>query len=259
MSDTTQPKLFRLGEKALVLDCASLSASSSRLEIQRKIWHIADLCRISADFDDIVPGNNNLTLFFKDSKKIPFWSNRLIQVWDHKLAQKKRGKLIQIPVQYGGEYGPDLNSVAEYHKLTPQEVIAIHTSTQYKVLFLGFQPGFPYLDGLDKRLFTPRLATPRLSIPAGSVGIGGEQTGIYPIQSPGGWQLIGRSALALFDSTSEHGALLAPGDRVQFVSMLSSEQPILNQSISAQANSEQSSPKYTHSDQATANHKAFPR
>ncbi|NRB22952.1 5-oxoprolinase subunit PxpB [Shewanella sp.] len=255
MTDILRPKLFRLGEKALVLDCASLSASSSRLEIQRKIWHIADLCRISADFDDIVPGNNNLTFFFKDSKKIPFWSNQINTLWTNERVQDKPGKLIQIPVQYGGEYGPDLNAVAEYHKLTPQEVIAIHTSAQYKVLFLGFQPGFPYLDGLDKRLFTPRLATPRLSIPAGSVGIGGEQTGIYPAQSPGGWQLIGRSTLTLFDSASEHGALLAPGDRVQFVSVLSiSEPPILEQAIP-----EQSSPKYTHSDQATANHKASPR
>ena len=233
MSDDLQPKLFRLGEKALVLDCASLSGSSTKLEIQRQIWHIGDRCRASGDFDDIVPGNNNLTLFFKDSKKISFWSNQINTLWTNERVQDKPGKLIQIPVQYGGEYGPDLNAVAEYHKLTPQEVIAIHTSTQYNVLFLGFQPGFPYLDGLDKRLFTPRLATPRLSIPAGSVGIGGEQTGIYPAQSPGGWQIIGRSALALFDSASEQGALLAPGDRVQFVSVLSTSEKSISEPAKA--------------------------
>ena len=217
MNDNLLPKLFRLGEKALVLDCTSLSGSNSKLEIQRQIWHIADRCRASGDFDDIVPGNNNLTLFFKDSKKIPFWSNKVTQLWTHKFAHKEPGKLVRIPVQYGGKYGPDLNAVAEYHKLTAREVIAIHTSTQYSVLFLGFQPGFPYLDGLDKRLFTPRLATPRLSIPAGSVGIGGEQTGIYPAQSPGGWQLIGRSTVCLFDNDRTQPSLLSPGDTVQFI------------------------------------------
>ncbi|AQS35269.1 sensor histidine kinase inhibitor, KipI family [Shewanella psychrophila] len=224
MSKDLRPKLFKLGEKALVLDCASLSGSNSKLEIQRQIWHISDLCKASGDFEDIVPGNNNLTLFFKDSKKIPFWSNQVNQFWTHKLVQLKPGKLIQIPVQYGGEYGPDLNAVAQYNKLTPQEVIEIHTSAQYSVLFLGFQPGFPYLHGLDKRLFTPRLATPRLAIPAGSVGIGGEQTGIYPAQSPGGWQLIGRSSVNLFDSTlfgndRAQPSLLSPGDTVQFIAI----------------------------------------
>ncbi|BAJ00010.1 5-oxoprolinase subunit PxpB [Shewanella violacea] len=217
MNQDLLPKLFRLGEKALVLDCASLSSSSSKLEIQRKIWHVADICRTSGDFEDIVPGNNNLTLFFKDGKKIPLWINQVNQVWPRKLVQEKPGRLIKIPVQYGGEYGPDLNFVAQYNKLEPQEVIAIHTSTQYSVLFLGFQPGFPYLDGLDKRLFTPRLATPRLSIPAGSVGIGGEQTGIYPAQSPGGWQLIGRSTVNLFDNDRTKPSLLSPGDTVQFI------------------------------------------
>ncbi|EDP99598.1 5-oxoprolinase subunit PxpB [Shewanella benthica] len=255
MSDELQPKLFLLGEKALVLDCAGLSGSSSKLEIQRQIWHIADICRASGDFDDIVPGNNNLTFFFKDSKKIPFWIKQINTLWSNKRPQDKPGKLIQIPVQYGGEYGPDLNAVAEYHKLTAQEVIAIHTSTQYNVLFLGFQPGFPYLDGLDERLFTPRLATPRLSIPAGSVGIGGEQTGIYPTRSPGGWQLIGRSSLALFDATSEHGALLAPGDRVQFVSVLSISEP----SISVQVISDLSSPKQPILKPAKASHKESSR
>ncbi|MBE7216526.1 5-oxoprolinase subunit PxpB [Shewanella benthica] len=260
MSDDLQPKLFRLGEKALVLDCASLSGSSNKLEIQRQIWHIGDQCRASGDFDDIVPGNNNLTFFFKDSKKIPFWSNQINTLWTHEPVQDKPGKLIQIPVQYGGEYGPDLNAVAEYHKLTPQEVIAIHTSTQYNVLFLGFQPGFPYLDGLDKRLFTPRLATPRLSIPAGSVGIGGEQTGIYPAQSPGGWQIIGRSALALFDSASESGALLAPGDRVQFVSVLSiSEQSILDPSILSESIPDSPSSQTATSKQAKGSHKESSR
>ncbi|QFU20424.1 5-oxoprolinase subunit PxpB [Shewanella eurypsychrophilus] len=224
MSVTLQPKLFRFGERALVLDCACISINFSKLEIQKRIWSLAKICHDSGEFEDIVPGNNNLTLFFKDSKNIAFWSKKLHKLLSNIEVQAETGKLIKIPVKYGGEYGPDLNKVAEYNNLDPQEVISIHTSTQYSVLFLGFQPGFPYLDGLDKRLFTPRLANPRLSIPAGSVGIGGEQTGIYPAQSPGGWQLIGRSAVSLFDSAltgnnSAQPSLLSPGDTVQFIAI----------------------------------------
>lgn len=125
------------------------------------------------------------------------------------------GKLVTIPVCYGGEFGPDLPFVAQHAGLTEEEVIALHSGRDYRIYMLGFLPGFPYLGGLDKRLFTPRLGTPRTAIPAGSVGIGGEQTGIYPIASPGGWQLIGRTPLKLFDPAA--GALpYAAGDRIRF-------------------------------------------
>ncbi|WP_076416444.1 5-oxoprolinase subunit PxpB [Shewanella sp. UCD-KL12] len=217
MNQTQKPKLFRLGEKALVLDCTSLTGAESELTIQSKIWCLSARCHESDDFEDIVPGNNNLTLFLKSNKQVPFWYNQLLQLWHKTSIQHKPGTLIKIPVIYGGEYGPDLMNVAEHNQIQPEEVIAIHSSIQYQVLFLGFQPGFPYLSGLDKRLFTPRLATPRLSIPAGSVGIGGEQTGIYPAQSPGGWQLIGRSFTPLFDQTQAQPSLLSPGDTVQFI------------------------------------------
>jgi KipI family sensor histidine kinase inhibitor len=126
-------------------------------------------------------------------------------------------RLVEIPVRYGGEAGPDLPDVAERTGLTPAEVIRLHAAPTYLVYMLGFLPGFPYLGGLDPRLATPRLATPRLRIPAGSVGIGGEQTGIYPVESPGGWAIIGRTHLTLFDPTRAEPCLLAPGDRVRFV------------------------------------------
>ena len=116
------------------------------------------------------------------------------------------GRLVEIPVCYGGTFGPDLPFVAEHAGLTEKEVIELHTGREYRIYMLGFLPGFPYLGGLDERLFTPRLPTPRTAIPAGSVGIGGEQTGIYPIASPGGWQLIGRTPLKLFDPAA--GALI---------------------------------------------------
>lgn len=132
------------------------------------------------------------------------------------------GKLVTIPVCYGGDFGPDLPFVAKHAGLTEQEVIALHAGRDYRIYMLGFLPGFPYLGGLDERLFTPRLPTPRTAIPAGAVGIGGEQTGIYPIASPGGWQLIGRTPLKLFDPAA--GTLpYAAGDRIRFTPITRAE------------------------------------
>lgn len=123
---------------------------------------------------------------------------KLAQAPDSDTAAEE-GRLVEIPVCYGGAFGPDLPFVAEHAGLTETEVIRLHAGRDYPIYMLGFLPGFPYLGGLDERLFTPRLPTPRTAIPAGSVGIGGEQTGVYPIASPGGWQLIGRTPLKLFD------------------------------------------------------------
>ena len=132
------------------------------------------------------------------------------------------GRLVTIPVCYGGDFGPDLPFVAKHAGLTEAEVIALHTGREYRIYMLGFLPGFPYLGGLDERLFTPRLNTPRTAIPAGAVGIGGEQTGIYPIASPGGWQLIGRTPCKLFDP--ESGALpYMAGDRIKFEPITAAE------------------------------------
>lgn len=125
-------------------------------------------------------------------------------------------KTITIPVCYDLDYGPDIKEVAAYHNLTIEEVIARHSNREYRIYMLGFLPGFPYLGGLDEMLVTPRLNTPRQRIPAGSVGIGGEQTGIYPLSSPGGWRIIGRTPLVLFDPTRKHPFLYEAGDAIQF-------------------------------------------
>lgn len=127
---------------------------------------------------------------------------------------------VEIPVHYGGADGPDLLDVAEAHHLTPEEVVRIHTSADYPVYMLGFTPGFPYLGGMDAAIATPRLETPRARVAAGSVGIAGGQTGIYPLESPGGWRIIGRTPLALFDPLRDPPTLLAPGDWVRFVALL---------------------------------------
>ena len=125
------------------------------------------------------------------------------------------GRIVEIPVCYGGAYGEDLPFVAQHAGLSEQEVIALHTARPYRIYMLGFLPGFPYLGGLDERLYTPRLPTPRTKIPAGSVGIGGKQTGVYPMESPGGWQLIGRTPLTLF--APGEPLPYAAGDRIRFV------------------------------------------
>lgn len=125
--------------------------------------------------------------------------------------------VVEIPVCYGGEYGPDLLEVAQHCSLTPEEVIARHTAPTYRIYMLGFTPGFPYLGGMDPSIAAPRRKEPRIQIPAGSVGIAGEQTGVYPIVSPGGWQLIGRTPLRLFDPQREQPILLSAGAGIRFV------------------------------------------
>ena len=125
-------------------------------------------------------------------------------------------RLVEIPVCYGGEFGPDLKDVAELHGMTPESVINLHASTTYRVYFLGFAPGFAYLGELPEALATPRLATPRRSVPAGSVGIAGSQTGVYPIATPGGWRLLGRTPVAMFRPDRAEMSLLALGDLVRF-------------------------------------------
>lgn len=132
-------------------------------------------------------------------------------------APETESRLIEIPVCYAGSFGPDLEDVARHTGLAPERVIELHASVDYRVYFLGFSPGFPYLGGMPAELATPRLPAPRKRVPAGSVAIGGAQTGVYSIESPGGWRLIGRTALRLFDSKADPPAVLQMGDRVRFV------------------------------------------
>jgi len=125
-------------------------------------------------------------------------------------------EVLEIPVLYGGEEGPDLAFVAEHNGKTQEEVIKIHTSTEYLIYMLGFTPGFTYLGGMSDEIATPRLKTPRVKIPAGSVGIAGSQTGVYPIDSPGGWQLIGRTPVRMYDADRETPILPQAGQYIKF-------------------------------------------
>jgi KipI family sensor histidine kinase inhibitor len=139
------------------------------------------------------------------------------------LRNLRTPKLVQIPTVYGGEFGPDLPFVAEHAGLSEAEVIRLHSQPRYHVYMIGFTPGYVYLGGLPERLHTPRLSSPRIRVPRGSVAIGGSQTGIYPVESPGGWRIIGRTYLTLFDPTREIPTPIVPGDAVQFVPITEAE------------------------------------
>ena len=135
----------------------------------------------------------------------------------------ERVMIVEIPTVYGGEFGPDLGFVASYNHISEAEVVSIHSGTDYLVYMLGFIPGFTYLGGMDPRIATPRVSSPRTLIPAGSVGIAGEQTGTYPSDSPGGWQIIGRTPVTMYDMSKKQAALLQAGDYVRYVSINENE------------------------------------
>ena len=167
---------------------------------------------------ELVPTYRSLMLHYDPSLTRPDTLQQAIlslDVDDSSEATDQR--TVEIPTLYGGEYGPDIGFVAENAGMSESEVIEIHSGADYLVYAMGFSPGFPYLGGLDPRLNTPRLTTPRTLIPGGSVGIAETQTGAYPVASPGGWQLIGRTPLRLFDPESDPPAVINAGDRVRFI------------------------------------------
>jgi inhibitor of KinA len=167
---------------------------------------------------EIAPAYNTLGVFY-DATEVGFDElAREIEIADKagRSGTAPPARLVEIPVCYGGEFGPDLNDIAQHTGLTPDDIIARHSAAEYVVSCIGFTPGFPYLSGLPNELSIPRRATPRKQVPAGSVAIGGSQTGVYPTSSPGGWHLIGRTRLRLFDVQQNPPALLQAGDRVRF-------------------------------------------
>lgn len=155
-------------------------------------------------------GEENTSLFDIVTKLL---KDRLKRIEDQESPIVRK---VTIPVCYGGDYGPDLTFVAQYNNLSERKVIHLHSSGTYPVYMIGFAPGFPYLGGLPKQLNAPRRPSPRASIPAGSVGIAGSQTGVYPISTPGGWQLIGRTPIKLFQPERKEPSVLSAGDIVVF-------------------------------------------
>lgn len=212
------PQISIVGEHQVFLGVPVVSDPEQCLHTQSRIWQLAHKCQDRDDVLETVPGMNNLTLRLSDNQDPEVWCRWLESEFQRTASiEMPKGREHIIPVAYGGEEGPDLQTLASRHGLNCRDIIRLHTQGDYRVLFIGFLPGFPYLSGLPNELHTPRLATPRQAVPAGSVGIGGAQTGIYPCKAPGGWHLIGRTHIELFDPKSNSPCLLSPGDRVIFV------------------------------------------
>lgn len=203
--------LIHLGATAEAATNAQVHALAARIRAQSPPW-----------LRDLVPAYTSLGMFFDTDTTTADaahdWLHAHYRV-DTETAAMPDSRLVEIPVRYGRSFGEDLDAVAAELDIAPSEVIARHSTTIYTVAMIGFAPGFPYLSGLDPSLALPRLATPRTRVPAGSVAIGGAQTGIYPRESPGGWRLLGRTPLRLFDPQRASPSLLAPGDRVRFVAI----------------------------------------
>lgn len=207
-------RCYLLGETAVVLELEP----PVTLAAQKRVWRLAQRLAEMPNVVDAIPGMNNITVTLRQPETQALDAiERLQRWWEESEALEPASRQIDIPVIYGGDSGPDLPEVARLSGLTEKQVVELHASVNYVVWFLGFQPGFPYLGGLPEPLHMPRRAEPRLKVPAGSLGIGGAQTGIYPLATPGGWQLIGRTPLALFSPNRDDPILLRPGDTVRFV------------------------------------------
>ena len=169
---------------------------------------------------NISPAYNSILIRLEDGVSLWRMIAKLKQLFneDHNITIQEK-KTIKIPVCYEGEFAPDIDRVSSHTRMSIEEIIHKHTKGKYLIYFLGFSPGFPYIGGMDLKLETPRLNSPRISVPAGSVAIGGKQTGIYPIQSPGGWNIIGRTPLQLFDWNKLKDPVLPMGGKIEFYSI----------------------------------------
>jgi 5-oxoprolinase (ATP-hydrolysing) subunit B len=207
-------RCYLLGETAVVLELEP----PVTLSTQKRIWRLTQRLAEIPEVVEAIPGMNNITVVLRNPQSVALDAiERLQRWWEESEALEPESRFIEIPVVYGKAAGPDLGVVAHHAGLSEKQVVERHAGVEYVVWFLGFQPGFPYLGGLPGELATPRRAEPRLQVPAGSVGIGGSQTGIYPLATPGGWQLIGHTSVPLFDAKRDEPVLLRPGDTVRFV------------------------------------------
>jgi inhibitor of KinA len=217
-------RLFPLGDAAIVLEFGDRISPATHRTIEAVRTYLSR--HPFRGLRELVPAFTTLTIYYNPwlvSKQAPQpyeWVAETIR----KLlpaalstAVSFAPVVVEIPVCYGGAFGPDLDAVATHSRLPPEEVIRLHAAPSYLVHMIGFAPGFPYLGGLDERLATPRQARPRPLVPAGSVGIAGPQTGIYSLPTPGGWQLIGRTPLRLFDPDQNQPSLLQAGEHLRFV------------------------------------------
>ncbi len=208
---------FRLsGDRALLVDYGE----GIDLSVNEKVLAISSLVRQNPPrgVQAVVPAYRSFAVLYDPLLTEPDILKREISSIEnyHNNALRPEMQIVSIPVCYGDEWGPDIDIVSSHTGLKTEEIIHIHSSREYPVYMIGFTPGFCYLGGMDERLKTPRRETPRVSIPAGSVGIAEMQTGMYPVESPGGWQIIGKTPLRLFAPERENPFLYKAGDRIRF-------------------------------------------
>ena len=218
------PLFLPAGDKALVVELGDAIDPETNRRVHNLTMAI-ERAAVPGIFD-LVPTYRSLLVYYDpltvSSSEL---QDRIVEV-EQRLDERPAGvpRVVHVPTLYGGEYGPDLEFVAQHAGLSPEGVVEIHSSTDYLVYMMGFTPGFPYLGGMSEKLTTPRLHSPRIEIPAGSVGIAENQTGVYPVVSPGGWQLIGRTPLSLFDPLNDQPSLLDAGDYVRFTPIATEEE-----------------------------------
>ncbi len=212
----TVPRVLPVGDAALSLELGDTLDPARARACGRSIWSWP--ARRSTGFRESVPTHRSLLVLY-DATVARFSSvaRILLSLAASPAPPPPPGRLHEVPVVYGGEDGPDLAALAAERGLAPGDVVRLHAATEYTAFMLGFTPGFAYLGLLPEALESPRHATPRVRVPAGSVALAGRQTGVYPVASPGGWQIVGRTSRRLFDPFREEPALVAPGDRVRFV------------------------------------------
>ena len=219
-----KPTISPVGDRAISIDFGQVIDPTINRHIRQTIERIKELqlegiielvptyCALLVEYDAMLYSYSEICNIIEPTLEegMTNTTNELVTV-------------VEVPTVYGGEFGPDLSFVASHNHLSEDEVISIHSGTDYLVYMLGFIPGFTYLGGMDSRIATPRLSSPRTLIPAGSVGIAGEQTGTYPSDSPGGWQIIGRTPVTMYDMSKAQAALLKAGDYVRYVPIDESE------------------------------------
>jgi inhibitor of KinA len=213
---TVSARFVRAGDSTIVVEFEERidpEINTRCIAVAERMWASG-----VAGIRDVVPTYRSVAVYFNPLKTD---HTRLVEIlkratFEPVSAPNDPARFHRIPVCYGGDFGPDLLAVADFARLTVDDTIARHARPRYRVFMLGFVPGFAYMGSVDGQIAAPRRATPRTKVPAGSVGIAGVQTGIYPTETPGGWQLIGRTPLRPFDSRRPHPSLFQPGDAVQF-------------------------------------------
>ncbi len=230
-------RMLPAGEQGLVVEFGQKIDS----RINSRVHQTAKLLnqKIGDTIFEIVPTYRSLLVYFNPLKITRAELIRQLEavlLETETCAEKQvQEQIVVIPVCYGGDFGPDIDFVAQHNGLSIEEVVKIHTSNPYQVYMIGFTPGFPYLGGMSEKIATPRLDKPRIKIPAGSVGIAGSQTGFYPMESPGGWRLIGRTPIKAFDPQAENPFLFNAGQYLQFKAITEEEYQEISRQVIAGA------------------------